>query len=548
MGETKARAGDPTFEAPGPGSWELDQTHVARPMTRYTAEVLPEPFLAGFGNWMRRYGLFGGGLRTEFVNGFMYGQMQPPPEDEIPQRIANAAETFEVKRWRDDLDRWETEIKPATIARHRELVAVDVDALDDDALIAHLRECRDNHAAMIRQHHEFNGACIVPLGDFLNAASAWTGLPHPQLIELFAGASPVSAASSPELDALVSALRDDHDACQIVERDDDPAAILDALRAQKRPIPEALDAWLSVVGHRIIDGFDVTFPVALERPHLLVAVLRAALDDAPAATTAARVPDALESVRHKVPEEHRDAFAELYAEARSTYHIRDERGIYSDITAVGIVRRAMLAAGRRLAARGRLDDAELALDATLDELTSMLAGEGGPTSAELHARAEYREGRTVADAPPLLGDPPHPPPPIDQLPPPVQRVMGATFTVLGHLFGSSTAPHDDNVVRGICANSGSYEGTARLVVSIDDLDRVEPGDVLVTLTTAESANCALAIAGAVVTDHGGALSHAAIMAREFGIPAVVGTREATARIPDGALVRVDGTTGEVTWS
>ena len=52
--------------------------------------------------------------------------------------------------------------------------------------------------------------------------------------------------------------------------------------------------------------------------------------------------------------------------------------------------------------------------------------------------------------------------------------------------------------------------------------------------------------GAIVTDRGGALSHAAIVAREYGIPGVVGTREATIRIPDGARVRVDGANGEVT--
>jgi rifampicin phosphotransferase len=75
---------------------------------------------------------------------------------------------------------------------------------------------------------------------------------------------------------------------------------------------------------------------------------------------------------------------------------------------------------------------------------------------------------------------------------------------------------------------------------------VQRGDVLVTASTTESFNIVLPILGAIVTDSGGLLSHAAIVSREYGIPAVVGCRDATALIADGAKVRVDGTSGEVT--
>jgi len=69
--------------------------------------------------------------------------------------------------------------------------------------------------------------------------------------------------------------------------------------------------------------------------------------------------------------------------------------------------------------------------------------------------------------------------------------------------------------------------------------------VLVTRSTASSFNVVLPLLGAVVTDRGGQLCHAAIVAREYGIPGVVGTREATTLIPDGARVRVDGARGEI---
>jgi pyruvate,water dikinase len=84
------------------------------------------------------------------------------------------------------------------------------------------------------------------------------------------------------------------------------------------------------------------------------------------------------------------------------------------------------------------------------------------------------------------------------------------------------------------------------VSSRADFDRILKGDVLVTESTTEAFNILLPLLGGIVTDSGGLLSHAAIVAREYGIPGVVGTRDATDRIDDGTMVRVDGDAGEVT--
>jgi pyruvate,water dikinase len=91
-----------------------------------------------------------------------------------------------------------------------------------------------------------------------------------------------------------------------------------------------------------------------------------------------------------------------------------------------------------------------------------------------------------------------------------------------------------------------YEGPARRVSDPSEFARIAQGDVLVTESTTEAFNILLPLLGAIVTDAGGLLSHAAIVSREYGIPGVVGTREGTTRIADGALVRVDGDKGEVT--
>jgi len=124
--------------------------------------------------------------------------------------------------------------------------------------------------------------------------------------------------------------------------------------------------------------------------------------------------------------------------------------------------------------------------------------------------------------------------------------MEATGIALGALFGSSEAQHDEDLLRGLAASPGVYEGTARLVSGASDFGRIVKGDVLVTVSTTEAFNILLPLLGGIVTDSGGLLSHSAIVAREYGIPGVVGTREATSRIADGARVRIDGGAGEVT--
>src|SRR5512138_153612 len=91
----------------------------------------------------------------------------------------------------------------------------------------------------------------------------------------------------------------------------------------------------------------------------------------------------------------------------------------------------------------------------------------------------------------------------------------------------------------------SNEPPAIRIWKATEFDRIVEGDVLVTESTSEAFNILLPLLGGIVTDAGGLLSHAAIVSREYGIPGVVGTREGTELIPDGARVRVDGDAGEV---
>jgi pyruvate,water dikinase len=104
---------------------------------------------------------------------------------------------------------------------------------------------------------------------------------------------------------------------------------------------------------------------------------------------------------------------------------------------------------------------------------------------------------------------------------------------------------EPDVLKGNAGSPGKVRGPAKVVRSLSEAGKLQKGDILVAETTAPSWTPLFATVAAVVTDTGGVLSHCAVVAREYGVPAVVGTTTATALIRDGQILEVDGDTGLV---
>jgi pyruvate,water dikinase len=102
-----------------------------------------------------------------------------------------------------------------------------------------------------------------------------------------------------------------------------------------------------------------------------------------------------------------------------------------------------------------------------------------------------------------------------------------------------------NVLKGVAGSAGKITATARLLFGPEDFNKMKQGDVLVAVTTTPAWTPLFTMASAVVTDLGGPLSHSSIVAREYGIPAVLATGMATRRIRDGQTITVDGSAGTV---
>ena len=542
------------WNAPGPGPWQQDSAHTPVAQTRIMQRLYPEGFNRGFTETFAVYGVLLDRLALGVVNGFTYHQPQPfdlpgpdGPKDpewiaaEFGRRVGVAAQAFEGKIWRDAIAEWDGVDKPASIARHHEL-DVDVSALDDAELGVHIDTCVAHVIAMVYQHHRYNSHALVPVGDFLINALQWTGQPIAALLAVFDGHSPVSNVVAPEMERALTALCADVEAQEILAGASDPVDVLARLRARLPEVGEYIDA----VHFRVMDGFDISNPTIGERPQAIVGRLACALnvdtDDAKERSAAAAA-----SLREMVPTENRSTFDDLLGEARLVYRLRDERGIYSEISAIGLLRLALLELGRRLEHAGRIHEADDVLDAGLDEIQALIVGADKPSASELHQRAINRLNFTLQGPPRYLGDPPHPPPSTEGLPPPMARLMSSVGFMINGILGQMEVPEGNaTTVVGISGAQGTYEGAVRVVRSVDDLLDLEQGDVLVAPTTGEAFNSMLHLVGAIVTDHGSFASHAAIVSREMGIPAVVGTIDGTRRLVAAKRVRVDGTTGRVT--
>jgi rifampicin phosphotransferase len=537
-------AGKLSFDAPGPGAWLRDRVHMPRPWSHYQQEIYSPALAEGFREAGRRYGWLVDYVEFRFVHGFAYFCVRPVGEAQVPERFAAAERAFESRIWREDADRWEQVVKPAAIRAHLALQAVEPTALTRAQVLAHLERCREHQRQMIIQHHTFNGVAFGPVGDFVAHVTEWSGIDPARIVALARGAAPESAGASAELDRLVAALAADRQARALLDADNEPGETLMRLRELDGEVGPAAAEYLDSVGYRLLDSLDVGDPCTLEVPEVVVRRLRRALEDGsrpdqgPSAQEVARV-------RDRVPAPYRDEFDALLAETRLTSRVRDERGIFSEVWAGGIVRRAILAAGELLAREGRIEAGGHLVEAGYAEIRALMQGSGGPSAEELARRAQFRADRRLLQTPGALGDPPQPPPPLDALPLPAARAMRALDTALGTLFGEAETDSEPATVRGIAASPGTYTGTARVISGPEQFVRLQPGDVLVAVSTTESFNTVLPLLGALVTDSGGLLSHAAIVSREYGIPAVVGTRDATTLIHDGALVRVDGRTGAV---
>jgi pyruvate,water dikinase len=518
---------DLTWEAPGEGDWWLVREHMPYATSRMFSTLLPGATV-GWKTGGARYGLPIGEPRWGTVNSWTYfGPEVPLTAAELGARETTARATFSSTPWRDEVQRWHDEERPQAVAANLALQREDLGALDDATLDDHFRRAVANSLRWSPLHFEHVGFDIVA-GLLIEAAGA-AGVSPVAVLGLLTGASTASSAVD-------TALRSVADALDKVAAPS-PVTSLDDIRAAGPDAAAALDAHLDLYGWRPIAGHDLLEPTFGERPWLVVAAVNACRAR-PRATTPDLGP-AVDEVRRRIPEDDRARFDALLADARAAYALRDDDVGVCWAWPLGLVRRAALEIGRRLSERGRLADPRHILEADPDEASALLTGAAAPSADDLSARWTAREHAASAEPPRHLagGGAPAPPPSV---PPTVARLND-----LRNAVWSVKPTLGDTALSGVGIGTEDAVGPARIVRQAEDIALLVEGDILVAIATTTAFNAVFPLLSGVVTEQGGILSHAAILARELGLPAVVGVADIFTHITDGTLLRLTPTTGTV---
>lgn len=481
-------------------------------------------------------------LECVVVDGWVYTRLATTV-DHPPERVA-AFEAKVLQRYDDVLlRRWREQTRPAAIARLRRYQRLELHRLSDTSLLRHLHRLSDHATALLTAHNQNLVAAHQIIYRGAQFCEQQLGLGAAAFVDLLAGSSAASSAPVRRMEQLAAAVLGDWE--------------LRVTLASPSPWDNAavrtlLALWLAEFGHRL-PAFAYRFPTPAERPDQVMQLLREAVARQQRVTRPLerRVVSgqAAAALRERLDPAERTTFDRLLRDARAAYAVRDDTiGVYQ--WGEGLLRYALLDAGRRLSARRLLSAAERVWYLRRPEMEGALAGDEAIALCELaeHRYAEYQ--RQQAIQPPLLlrvGEPVRPP-----ALPPLSDEAGQAIEAqrwFARLRGGpvEVGASEEGELRGAPASGGIYRGPARVIASEAEFDRVQPGDVLVCSTTSPTWNILFGAIGALVTDHGGMLSHPAIIAREFAHPAVVGTRGATMTIADGQLVEVDGTAGIVRW-
>ncbi|MHB1065744.1 MAG: PEP-utilizing enzyme [Georgenia sp.] len=548
-------------ELPDGKGWAKDVTHYPEPVTPFgfsaeqgTASAVAEVF--------GDLGMMVMGLEARLVGGEVYarpvpafgraGDSSPPPALVLgvlsrvlpPLRALNrrARAALDADLYGGWIETYEQSERSTYPARTAELRAVDMVAMSDHDLADHADGLIEHATAGQRIHFRLGLAGFHALHGLHHIVGDALGWDDAAIATMLVGHSPATRASEAALAVLRSGVRASEPArTSLAEHAHQPVA---ALFAVDPSLANELKQWIDEHGWGCVN-YDAGTPVLAEHPRIVTQLL---LGD-PEPPDHAAADRAADTARAELPADLRDSFDEALHHARRVYSLREDNIALVTDPAFGLLRRWLLETSRRLTERRLLRRAQDAAYLTLDEHVTALRGM--PSGAALVETVKQRRGEEAyvrAQPGSMRLGRASPPPDISRMPAPLVAINTPILWAMGHEFPESSDPagEDGSELVGVAAAPGVAEGTVRIVSSHADLSSLDHGEVLVCRVTTPAWAPLFPVAAAIVADGGGVLSHAAIAAREHGLPAVLGTGTATTTLHTGDRVRVDGTRGRVT--
>lgn len=515
-------------------SWEWDDMHLPTPLAPLAGDYVRFALTAGFTYRFARAGL---PLRSRcrIINGYAYFSFQYLTDDKpavyAQSKAARQAQSRVVREY------WDKKVLPALFATYGWLLTVPVERMALTELAEIWDELWQRQLPYLwGLHFMTNAGSYQALNDLVDLyESIVDGAAPGEALRLVAGQPNDLHRVQKDLHALAEHARALPAVAEAIV--DDPDLALDRIAS----LPGGgeylgrLETFMIAHGHLGQPFDDIAHPSWQEDVGLLLREVRKRLTHPQEDPELRRQRHAAEAdelaarMRHRLagdPARLRE-FDQALAHARAVGPLTEGHNYWLDRMLQAHAHRFTRRVGRRLADAGTIDEYRDIFFLHAAEVSAALR-----LPVDLGALVDERKTvlhRWARVRPPKhLGKPPEPP------------------LVPGRFDAPAPIQFDGALLRGVGASSGHGRGPVRIVRSSDDFGRVQPGDVLVCPSSNPSWVPLFGIIAALVTDTGGVLSHAAVVAREFGVPAVVGTSEATQRLRDGQQVEVNGATGEVT--
>ena len=514
-------------------TWERDDMHMPFAVSPLSADYI-QILIDGM-----RYGREKVGnpwrWHVRFWNGYVYmtaREMRPVPDADEATRIVIENQRALIPT---AAAYWDERAVPEIRAIRDWFASLDVDGAELDAL-ADLWVEGWHHAARAWEIHFF--AIRAPYQVTDDLADLYESLvpdaPPGEALRMIQGQAHELHAVDRGIDRLAAIVWNDPGLRQLFADGVPTIERLATLPAGETFLGE-LDAFLADHGHLGGSFDDLGFPTWSERPEMVLAdVARRLATGGPTseerrATQMAEADRLADEVRARLGDRPADLarFEELLVHARTVGPLTEIHNYWIDRLAHACVRTMGLRVGARLVGADVIGDPEDVLYLTREEVEAVLRAPEDRRALVAERRIAHDTQKSMS-APYRVGKAPDGPAEAD-------RFDGARYE-----------PEADGRLRGTGASGGIYRGTARVVLGPADFGKVERGDVIVAPSSNPSWLPLFTLAGGLLTNTGGVACHAAVVAREFGLPAVVGLGDATTRVPDGATVELDGTTGHVT--
>ena len=469
---------------------------------------------------------------------------------QIRSRIEGCVEAVRSDKPGRYLRRWYEEWQPALEQRISELLDLDLTSLDDESLDAHIDEVIDfvTHAADV--HLILHAPMAIALAELTFTCRELLGWDDRETLELVTGLSKTSTRPARRLTELAAMARERPAVRGLLSAIDGDTA--GRLSSADREFAAAFEAYQREFGSRAL-RYEVADPTVAETPTLVLAMIRDQLDreydpSAESELVARRRSEAVIGARNALggrQSAERCRFECALTRAEQAYPLREDSEFYTLSSPLAIARYVALEVGRRLAERGSIAARDDVFFLEADEAREALR-DGADRGPLVTRRKGERAWVEAHPGPASYGRDPGPPPSFAALPDEARLAMEAVLWYVDRAFAAEESERMQvagEPLRGIPASAGRYTGPARVIMSEAEFDKLRPGDVLVCPITSPVWSVLFPSVGALVTDTGGILSHSAIIAREYRIPAIVATGNATSLIGDGQTVTVDGTAG-----